>query len=171
MIDLYLWFQATQMNSIDASDQSFLDTLYEAIQDNLSNEQFGVAELAQEVGVSRTQLHRRLHALTGQSSSQLIREYRLKKARELLENETATAAEVAYKVGFGSPSYFNTCFHDYFGFSPGEAKFKKSFHKKRKSTIPRKVTTHGIVCWHAVWLNVESGLCSYSMKPGTSTGT
>jgi len=102
------------------------------------NEQFGVEELAREIGVSRSQLHRRLNTLTGQSTSQLIREYRLNKARELLENESATAAEVAYLVGFGSPSYFNTCFHEYFGYPPGEVKIRKSIEQKRKPIATKK---------------------------------
>ena len=75
------------MNNITSTDQAFLDSLYKTIEDNLLNEQFGVEELAREIGISRTQIHRRLHALTGQSTSQLIREYRLKKAKELLEKE------------------------------------------------------------------------------------
>lgn len=126
------------MNSIDAIDQSFLDKLYKTIEDNLINEQFGATELAQEIGVSRSQLHRKLQALTGQSASQLIREYRLNKAKELLENKAATVAEISYLVGFGSPSYFNTCFHDYFGYAPGEFKIRKSIEEKRKPPISKK---------------------------------
>ncbi|MCK5467279.1 MAG: hypothetical protein KAI99_02175, partial [Cyclobacteriaceae bacterium] len=50
----------------------------------------------------------------------------------------ATAAEVAYKVGFGSPSYFNTCFHDFFGYRPGDVKFRKSTPKKRRQSISKR---------------------------------
>ena len=126
------------MNKNDSTDQSFLDSLYKTIEDNLLNEQFGVEELAREIGISRTQLHRRLQHLTGQSTSQLIREYRLKKAKELLENESATVAEVAYQVGFGSPSYFNTCFHEFYGYPPGEVKIRKSIEKKKQLFISKK---------------------------------
>lgn len=54
--------------------------------------------------------------------TQLIREIRLRKALELLGNEEYTIAEIAYETGFGSPAYFNKCFHDFFGYSPGEAR-------------------------------------------------
>ena len=146
------------MNKISSTDQSFLDSLYKTIEDNLLNEQFGVEELAREIGISRSQLHRQLNALTGQSTSQLIREYRLNKARELLENERATAAEVAYQVGFGSPSYFNTCFHEYFGYPPGEVKIRKSIEKKRKPLSHIAFFEHsGCVCLALLFM--ESHRC------------
>ena len=126
------------MNKVSTTDQSFLDALYKVIEENVVNEQFGVEDLAREMAVSRSQLHRHIHALTGQSTSQLIREYRLRKAKELLENETATVAEVAYQVGFGSPSYFNTCFHEYFGYPPGEVKIRKSIEQKKTPVITKK---------------------------------
>jgi len=127
------------VNNIDSSDQSFLDGLYQTIEYNLLNEQFGVVELARDIGVSRSQLHRKLRELTGQSASQVIREYRLNKAKDLLEKKAATVAEVSYQVGFGSPSYFNTCFHDFFGYPPGEVKIRKSFEEKKKPLITKKV--------------------------------
>jgi TolB-like protein/AraC-like DNA-binding protein len=126
------------LNKIVFTDQSLLDSLYKTIEENLLNEQFGVEELARELGISRSQLHRQLHDLTGKSTSQVIREYRLEKARELLENETATVAEVSYQVGFGSPSYFNTCFHEYFGYTPGEVKFRKTLEKKKRPRASKK---------------------------------
>ena len=101
-------------------DQLFLDRVLETIEDNLANENFGVEELAHEIGLSRSQLHRKLIALTGQSPGQMIKESRLKKAMEMLQNRVATASEISYKVGFGSPSYFNTCFNEYFGYPPGK---------------------------------------------------
>lgn len=126
------------MNRIGPIDQSFLDRLYKTIDEKLDDEKFGVAELVQEIGVSRSQLNRRLHSLSNQSASQIIREYRLKKAKEMLENEAATVAEISYLVGFGSPSYFNTCFHDYYGYPPGEVKIRKSFEEKRNPFISKK---------------------------------
>ena len=120
-------------------DQLLLDRLNEAIENNLDNEQFGVEELAKESGLSRSQLNRKLNSLTGQSASQLIREFRLKKAKELLQDDVATVAEVSYLVGFGSPSYFSTCFHDFFGYPPGEVKFRKFSNKKRKQLTPNRI--------------------------------
>lgn len=106
-------------------DQLLLDRLTEALETNLQNEQFGVPELAEASGLSKSQLNRRLQTISGQSSSQFIREYRLKRAMELLKNKAATPTEVAYKVGFGSPSYFSTCFKAFYGYSPNEVKYKE----------------------------------------------
>lgn len=105
-------------------DQVFIEKLTDILQVNLEKEQFGVKELAEEAGLSRSQLHRRLHAINGKSASQLIREYRLQKAMVMLQNNVATVSEIAYRVGFGSPTYFNTCFHEYYGYPPGEVKNK-----------------------------------------------
>lgn len=92
------------------------------IADNLDNEQFGVKHLAQMMGVSRSQLHRKLKKINGKSISTFIREYRLRRALELLEKGDFNTSEVADKVGFGSASYFSKCFTDYFGYSPSRAK-------------------------------------------------
>ena len=103
---------------------TFLGKLRDAVDANLTNDQFGVEELARKMGMSRSQLHRKLTTTTGQSVSQFIREYRLERGMELLKQGELTAAEVADKVGFGSATYFNTCFNEYYGFTPGEAKNK-----------------------------------------------
>lgn len=118
-------------------DQLFLDKVHETIENNLANENFGVEELALEIGISRTHLHRRLNSLTGQSAGRLIKEFRLRKAKEMLQNKVATSSEIAYKVGFRSPSYFNTSFRKYFGYPPGKAKSKASFKTTKKHAIPR----------------------------------
>jgi len=81
-----------------------------------------VKELACELRVSRTSLNRKLQKILNITVNQFIREVRLQEALKMLRNEELTAAEVAYKVGFSSPAYFNTCFHEHFGFSPGKAK-------------------------------------------------
>lgn len=103
---------------------SFLDKLKDEIDDNLTNEQFSVEQLAKNVGMSRSQLHRKLNETTGQSVSQFIREHRLVLGMALLKEGNLTAAEVADKIGFGSPTYFNKCFNEYYGFPPGEVKNK-----------------------------------------------
>jgi TolB-like protein/AraC-like DNA-binding protein len=114
------------MNSSLSMDQEFIKKLTNLLEVNLENEQFGVNELAEELGISRSQLHRKLNALTGKSTSQFIREFRLEKAMEMLQNNVATASEIAYRVGFGSPTYFNTSFSEYYGYPPGEVKFRTS---------------------------------------------
>lgn len=105
-------------------DDRFLHELKEIVLRNLENESFSVEQLATEYGMSRSQLHRKLKKLRNQSISRFIREIRLDKSLAMLENNEGTVSEIAYRVGFSSPTYFNTCFRDYFGFPPGEAKIR-----------------------------------------------
>lgn len=110
-------------------DEKFLKKLVDILESNLENEQFGVEQLADAMGLSRSQLHRKLNAINGKSTSQFIREFRLEKAMEMLQNNVATASEIAYRVGFNSPTYFNTRFKDYFGYPPGEVRVRAHLDK------------------------------------------
>ncbi len=108
------------MSGVSSSDQGFINRLTGIILANLENEHFAVDELAHASGMSRAAIYHRLLAVSGKSTTQFIREVRLQRAMEMLQQEDITASEVAYKVGFGSPAYFNTTFHEYFGYPPGE---------------------------------------------------
>lgn len=110
------------MNKHPSNDELFISKLTEIILANLGNENFGVNELAREVGISHYVLGKRLKKIIGKTINQLIREIRLSEALEMLKNEELTASEVAYKTGFGSPTYFNSCFHEFFGYPPGTIK-------------------------------------------------
>ena len=101
--------------------EGFLNKARTVIVSNLENEQFGVSELARALGMSRSNLHRKIKSVSGKSVSRFIREVRLNRALELLKDQDLTVSEVAFRVGFGSAAYFTKCFHDYFGFPPGEA--------------------------------------------------
>ncbi|RED47927.1 helix-turn-helix domain-containing protein [Seonamhaeicola aphaedonensis] len=121
-----------------SGNDDLLNSLQQAVLDNLQNEQFGVNQLSQIAGLSRSHLHRKLKKLKSQSISQFIREVRLQEAHKLLQKNTITISEIAYKVGFGSTSYFHKCFHEYYGYSPSEAKkylnketFKQTIEKKK----------------------------------------
>lgn len=103
----------------------FLEKLRKAVDENLTNDQFSAEALARDIGMSRSQLHRKLNAATGQSISQFIREHRLQRGMELLKQGDLTAAEVADRVGFGSATYFSKCFGEYYGYPPGEVKNRK----------------------------------------------
>lgn len=105
-------------------ENMLLERLKKEVDLNLHNDQFSVEELAKNIGMSRSQLHRKLTIETGQSVSQFIREYRLQLGMELLKKGELTAAEVADQVGFGSATYFSKCFNEYYGFPPGEVKTK-----------------------------------------------
>jgi TolB-like protein/AraC-like DNA-binding protein len=112
------------MDSTNHVDTMFLEQLRKEVDLNLTNDQFSVEELARNIGMSRSQLHRKLNSATGQSVSQFIREYRLQLSMELLRDGKLTAAEVSDRVGFGSATYFSKCFNEYYGFPPGEVKAK-----------------------------------------------
>ena len=103
-------------------NSEFVKRLTDIVEANLDDENFGVEDLVRRMGISHINLHRKLKTLTNQTISQFIREIRLKKAKELLLNEDLTISEISYRVGFGSPTYFNKCFHEYFGYPPGEAR-------------------------------------------------
>ena len=108
------------MSGSTSADQAFIDMLAGIILINLENENFSVDELAHAARMPRSYIHKRLTTLTSKSISQFIRDVRLEKAMEMLQEEGVTAAEVAFKTGFGSSAYFNTCFHEYFGYPPGK---------------------------------------------------
>ncbi|MGC9341472.1 MAG: helix-turn-helix domain-containing protein [Bacteroidales bacterium] len=104
--------------------EQYLEVIKQIIEDNIDNESFSVADLARETGQSRSSLHRRLIRLIDKSASDLITEIRLKRAYELLENDSATVSEIAYMVGYSSPSYFNKVFKKAFKVSPGDVQKK-----------------------------------------------
>ncbi len=108
------------MTELPSQDQLFLRKLSEIVEVNIAREEFDVEHLSREAGMSRSAIHRRLSKLGKLNASHFIREVRLQKAREMLHNGFATASEVAYRVGFGSPTYFSKCYHEHFGYPPGE---------------------------------------------------
>ena len=118
-----------------AKDQLFISNLTEIILANLKNENFGINELASESHISKYSLRRRLNALTNKTVSQFIRETRLRKALEMLRNEEVNVTEVSYKVGFSSPAYFNTCFHELFGYPPGKVTKGGSNHTEEINPV------------------------------------
>lgn len=109
------------MPAIYSNDNDFLNKITEFIKENISNEQFGVSELAQKTGMSRSNLLRKIKKLTQLSASQFINQVRLQQAMALLKQNSLNVSEVSYEVGFSSTSYFIKCFREYYGFPPGEA--------------------------------------------------
>ena len=103
-------------------EEAFINKIKQIILENLEDEKFNVNQLASEIGLSRSQLLRKIKSLTGKSANHLIRKIRLEEAAKLIKNSDYTASEISYLVGFSSPSYFNKCFLDHFGFTPGEFK-------------------------------------------------
>ncbi|WP_162339645.1 hybrid sensor histidine kinase/response regulator transcription factor [Cyclobacterium salsum] len=107
---------------ISSSIESFLVKVERVILEHLGEEDFSVDHLADAISLSRSQVHRKIKAITGYSTSIYIRMIRLEKAKELLTVENLTIAEVAYRVGFKSPVYFSQIFRKTFGESPSESR-------------------------------------------------
>ena len=99
-------------------DKSFLKQLRKIIQENLANSDLSVEQIGDEIGLSRVQLYRKVKALTGNSPVEIVRKARLTRARHLLQTTERTVSEIAYAVGFSTPSYFSKCYKDEFGESP-----------------------------------------------------
>ncbi|MBO4743210.1 MAG: response regulator [Bacteroidales bacterium] len=97
-----------------------MDRVMDVIKLNLDNPDFGVEDLSREVGMSRVHLNRKLKEASGISPSSLIKSTRIKQAAYLLIHDKVNISEVAYRVGFSTPSYFSNSFRSFFGLSPKE---------------------------------------------------
>jgi signal transduction histidine kinase/ligand-binding sensor domain-containing protein/DNA-binding response OmpR family regulator len=101
-------------------DKEFLQTAINYVEKNLLNTQLSVESLAALYNVSRSQVYRKIKALTGHSAVEFIRTIRLKKALKLMEEKRLTLSEIAYRTGFNSLSYFTRSFKDQYGKAPSE---------------------------------------------------
>lgn len=118
--------------------QDFIDKIRALIMSNISDEKFGVKDLASQLGLSASQTLRKVKDAKGKSINQYIRELRLEKAAKLIKNTDHTIAEISYQVGFGSPSYFNKAFVRYYGIAPGEYKIKSISLSELAATKTKK---------------------------------
>ncbi|MBN8682381.1 MAG: response regulator [Chitinophagales bacterium] len=105
-------------------EDAFLRKLREVVEANLSDSEFDMQQLSRAIGMSHSQIFRKLKALTAQSPSVFIRNTRLARARHLLETSDMTAAEIAYATGFASPAHFSTVFLEMYGQTPGSVREK-----------------------------------------------
>jgi YesN/AraC family two-component response regulator len=108
---------------VPSGQKVFIDKLTSALEKNISNENFSVEALCEEIGMSRTQLHRKIKAVTNQSTTEFIRNFRLQRAAELLKKDAGNIAQITYEVGFSSQAYFTKMFQQVYGQTPME--FKK----------------------------------------------
>ncbi len=125
--------QTDKMESKLSMNGQFMERIHHIIDEHIDSEDFGVEQLAELAGLSRSMLHRKLIKIEGKSASDLITETRLNRAKQLLEKDIATASEVAYRVGFKSPSYFNKVFKKHYGISPGEIRKGKKIEVRHLS--------------------------------------
>ncbi len=120
--------EVEEFSPLPSMEAVFLEKVEGFVASNLGNDDYSVEKLGRDLRMDRTQLFRKLKAITGQNPSQFIRVFRLEKARELLQNRTATVAEIAFEVGFSNTSYFSRSFKSHFGKTPGEV--MKEFNKR-----------------------------------------
>jgi len=105
---------------MDSLDQSLLKKAIKIVEDNIGDSTFSVESMAKEIGMSRTNLHRKIKSITGFPPSELIRNIRLRKAAALLLNQTESVSQIGYTVGFEDHSYFSKSFKKQFGVPPSE---------------------------------------------------
>ena len=101
-------------------DKEFLDRANTIITNNLSDFNFNVEALSKQIGMSRSNLHIKLKALTNQPASEYIRAQKLAYAEKILKEQLKSVSEVAYEAGFNTPSYFIKCFKEKYGITPKE---------------------------------------------------
>ncbi len=110
----------TKETPVRSREDIFIQSLLEVIEKEIANDKFGVEELAQSIHMSRSQLYRKLKALTNKTPNAFLREIRLEKSKKLLEQGVGNVSEIAIMVGFSNANYFYKCFKDAYGKTPGE---------------------------------------------------
>jgi AraC-like DNA-binding protein/Tfp pilus assembly protein PilF len=111
---------STKEKNLASHDQRLLKKAIELVDNKMSDPLFSVEKMCEELGMSRTNLHRKIKAITGFPPSELIRTIRLKKAAILLRNQTDSVSQIGFAVGFDNHSYFSKAFKKHFGMSPSE---------------------------------------------------
>lgn len=105
---------------VKGNDEELMERIMKVVNENLSDSDFNVEKMCDEVGVSRTQLHRKLKEMTGVPTSEFLRNIRLNEAARLIRERKINITQVSYMVGFANNSHFSTAFKKYFGISPSE---------------------------------------------------
>ena len=113
------WFRLMQNNGLQFHDD-FLKKLNRVLEENYANENFDILQLCEGMHISRAQLYRKVKALTGQPVGQVLRSYRLRRAKTLLETTDLSVSQVALEVGFKHLAHFSRTFHEEFGANPSE---------------------------------------------------
>lgn len=107
-----------EKESVSDLDKDFVSRFRALIEEKMKESELNVEDLGRDMGMSRVQLYRKLKSLTNYSPNELLRQMRLKKAASLLATSELSVSEIAYEVGFSSPSYFTKCYKEQFGESP-----------------------------------------------------
>ena len=112
--------EADKSEFLSAPDRDFIQKFMLILEKHLSDEALGVEDFARKMFISRVQLYRKLKALTDQSATDFIRDYRLDRAFSMLKNQEGRVGEISLRVGFGNEKYFSTAFKEKFGIPPSQ---------------------------------------------------
>ena len=110
----------TKQETLGKVEQQFITDFTQYVENSIANPELNIDEIADALGLSRSNLYRKIKSLTDYSPNELIRTIRVKYAKQLLNSKAKSISEVAYEVGFSSPSYFAKCFKDFYNESPTE---------------------------------------------------
>jgi signal transduction histidine kinase/DNA-binding response OmpR family regulator len=99
-------------------DQKFLEQMLELLEKKHPDPEYSVSQMQTDLAMSKTQLHRKIKALTNETPGELLKNFRLKRAAQLLSKKVDTVTQIAYRTGFKNPSYFAKCFKEMYGLSP-----------------------------------------------------
>lgn len=122
---LKIKYQEANLKENQDTQNPFVIQLDKILEKNYSDEQFSVNALAEKVHFSRMQLHRKIRSITNKTTSEYIRDFRLSKAKMLIESTDSTIAEICFTAGFNNPSYFTKLFHTKYGITPSSLKTQK----------------------------------------------
>ena len=114
------FFRRQVKKKLSSPNEKFMCKIVEVIENHISEEDFNIEQFSFEIGMSRVQLYRKLKALTGKPASLYVRSVRLAKAKLKIKEKEGNISEIAYSVGFGSPTYFTRCFKEEFGYLPSD---------------------------------------------------
>jgi AraC-like DNA-binding protein len=121
-----------EQKEVKGNDEILMERIMKAVNKNLSDSDFNVDMLTQEVGISRAQLHRKMKEMTGISTSEFIRNIRLEQAARLLKEQKINVTQVAYATGFSNLAHFSTVFRKHFGVSPSEFVERETYSAQKE---------------------------------------
>jgi AraC-like DNA-binding protein len=111
---------SSHVRLLDIPDEEFIFGLLDLTDNKLAEENFNVASICKDMGISRPQLYRKMTSLTGRAPNDFLRDLRLEKSLALLKQRTKNISQIALEVGYSNPSYFAKCFAEKFGCMPSE---------------------------------------------------
>lgn len=121
---------------VESKDDLFIKKIYSIMEKNIDKFDFSVEDFVREMGYSRSAVQKKIKAITGKTATNLVRDYRLERAKQLIEQGAGFLSEIASMVGFNSLSYFSNCYKQYFGINPSEVKKKAKYEVQEETSTP-----------------------------------